>query len=90
MNVRRFAGVPAMVMHSVGLTQASSTHVVRCHESSVHTAGRGSCSVAMALGVAQQRSRMSAAYLRKLCPVSTAGTTPHVAHMAMSTVWSTS
>ena len=41
--------------------------------------GEGQLSAAMALGVV---------YLGKLCPASTAGVTPHAAHMAACTVWS--
>ena len=42
------------MMRSVALTHASLTCVVHCHARSTGMAGRDNCSVAMALGTAQQ------------------------------------
>ena len=89
---------------SMALTHMSLTRVVRCRARSMGTAGRDNCSVAMALGTAQQHEHnthadkhkhvreleheSSAAYSPKLSPTSTMGTTPHAAHMVVSAVCS--
>ena len=56
-NARWSAGDLASVTRSAVLTHASSMRVVRCRASSARTAGRDSCSAAMALGAAQQHER---------------------------------
>ena len=90
--VERSAGVPASVTRSAAFMHVSLTCVVRCCAKSVRTAGRGSCSAAMALGAARTLTnasasrnsntppRTSAAYSPKLCLASTMRTTPHAPH----------